>query len=63
MEKTLRLGKIEREEKRATEDEMVGCNHWLSGREFEHTPKCAEHTPPACNSSLVSQEMVKDRAS
>ena len=42
---------------------MVGCNHWLSGHEFERTPKCAEHTLPACNSSLVPQEMVKDRES
>ena len=40
---------------------MVGCNHWLSVHEFEHIPKYAEHTLPACNSSLVSQEMVKDR--
>ena len=23
------------EEKRATEDEMVGWHHWLNGREFE----------------------------
>ena len=26
------------EEKRATEDEMVGWHHWLDGHEFEHTP-------------------------
>ena len=25
------------EEKGATEDEMVGCRHWLSGHQFEHT--------------------------
>ena len=25
------------EEKRATEDEMVGGHHWLNGHEFEHT--------------------------
>ena len=25
------------EEKWVTEDKMVGCHHWLSGREFEHT--------------------------
>ena len=25
------------EEKRATEDEMVGCPHWLNGHEFEQT--------------------------
>ena len=42
---------------------MVGCNHWLSGREFEHTSEYAKHTLPACNSSQVSQEMVKSRES
>ena len=26
------------EEKRVTEDEMVGCHHWLSGQELEQTP-------------------------
>ena len=26
------------EEKRTTEDEMVGWHHWLNGHEFEHTP-------------------------
>ena len=25
------------EEEGATEDEMVGCHHWLSGHEFEQT--------------------------
>ena len=28
-----------REEKGAIEDEMVGCHHWLSGHEFEQTPR------------------------
>ena len=27
-----------REEKRTTEDEMVGWHHWLNGHEFEYTP-------------------------
>ena len=27
------------EEKRATEDEMVGWHHWLDGHEFEQAPK------------------------
>ena len=27
------------EEKGMTEDEMVGCHHWLDGHEFEQTPK------------------------
>ena len=26
------------EEKRVTEDEMIGWHHWLSGHEFEQTP-------------------------
>ena len=35
-EKTLMLGKIERQkEKGMTEDEMVGWHHRLDGREFE----------------------------
>ena len=34
LEKTLMLGKIE-EEKRVTEDEMVGWHHQLDGHEFE----------------------------
>ena len=33
-EKTLMLGKIEQEEKRTTEDEMVGWHHRLNGHEF-----------------------------
>ena len=28
----------EQEEKRASEDEMVGWHHWLNGHEFEQTP-------------------------
>ena len=28
----------EQEEKRATEDEMVGWHHWLNGHEFKQTP-------------------------
>ena len=34
-EKTLMLGKVEQEEKGATEDEMVGWHHRLNGHEFE----------------------------
>ena len=30
------------EEKRATEDEMVGCHHQLNGHEFEQTPGDSE---------------------
>ena len=36
LKKTLMLGKDRRwEEKRTTEDEMVGWHHWLNGHEFE----------------------------
>ena len=39
LEKTLMLGKIERqEEKWMTEDEMVGRRHRLNGHEFEQAP-------------------------
>ena len=40
LEKTLMLEKIEsrKEEKGMTEDEIVGCHHWLNGHEFEQTP-------------------------
>ena len=31
-------GKIWAQEKRVTEDEMVGWRHWLNGHEFEETP-------------------------
>ena len=40
LEKTLMLGKTEgRRRKGATEDEMVGWNHRLSGYESEQTPE------------------------
>ena len=39
LEKTLMLGKIERqEEKGTTEDEMAGWHHRLNGYEFEQAP-------------------------
>ena len=31
-------GKDWRQEKETTEDEMVGCHHWLDGYEFEQAP-------------------------
>ena len=37
-EKTLVLRKIDQEEKGTTEDEMVGCHHWLNGHGFGWTP-------------------------
>ena len=30
------------EEKGATEDEIVGCHHWLNGHKFEQTPEVAK---------------------
>ena len=39
LEKTLMLGKTERQEKKGTtEDEMVGWHRWLNGHEFEQAP-------------------------
>ena len=39
LEKTLILGKIERqEEKEMTANEMVGWHHWINGHEFEQAP-------------------------
>ena len=39
LEKTLMLGKIERqEEKGTTKDEMAGWHHWVYGHEFEQAP-------------------------
>ena len=38
LEKTLMLGGIGSRKKGATEDEMAGWHHWLSGCEFEWTP-------------------------
>ena len=40
LEKTLMLGKIE--EKRRTEDQMVGWHHLLNGHEFEQAPADSE---------------------
>ena len=43
LEKTLLLGGIwGQEEKRTTEDEMVGWHHRLKGHEFEQTPGDSE---------------------
>ena len=42
-EKTLMLGKIEGWRRRGwQEDEMVGWHRWLSGHEFEQTPRDAK---------------------
>ena len=39
LEKTLIPGKdLRQEEKRMTEEEMVGWHHRLNGHEFEHAP-------------------------
>ena len=45
------------EEKRATEDEMFGCPHWLDGHEFEQTQGHSEgQGSPICCSSGVHKE-------
>ena len=47
LEKTLMLGKIERqEEKGTTEDELVGWHHWLNGHEFKQAPGVGEGQNP-----------------
>jgi len=53
LEKKLMLGKIERqEEKGVTEDEMVGCHHWLNGHEFEQTLRWWETGKPGLLQSM-----------
>ena len=54
LEKTLMLGKMKdwEQEKRATEDEMIGRHHQLNGHEFEQTPgNCEGQESLACCSS------------
>ena len=48
LEKTLMLGKTGQEENGATEDEMVGWHHWLSGHEFEPAPGDSEGREAWC---------------
>ena len=43
-----------REEKRTTEDEMVGWHHWLDGHEFEQTPGTRK---PGVLQSMESQRV------
>jgi len=42
LEKILMLGKIEREKKGMTEEEMVGWHHRLDGHEFEPVPRVGD---------------------
>ena len=45
------------EEKRTTEDEMVGWHHWLSGHEFEQTPGDSDRQGSlVCSSSWSCKE-------
>ena len=57
-ENTLILGKDWRqEEKGMTEDEMVGCHHWLNGHEFEQALGDGERQgSPACCSPWGHRE-------
>ena len=59
LEKTLNAGKDwGQEEKRVTEDEIVGWCHWLDGREFEQTPGDGEGQGSlACCSSWSFKEL------
>ena len=53
LEKKLMLGKIEgQEEKGVTEDEMVGCHHWLNGHEFGQTLRWWETGKPGLLQSM-----------
>ena len=46
------------EEKRATEDEMVGWHHWLDAHEFEQTPGDSEEQGrPGCYSPWGRKEL------
>ena len=60
LEKTLMLGKTERqEEKGMTEDEMVGWHHWLNGHEFESAlGNGKEQGSLVCYSSWDHKELV-----
>ena len=59
LEKTLLLGKMERqeEEKGVSEDEMAGWHHRLNGREFDQTPGDSEGARSlACHSPWGHKE-------
>ena len=45
------------EEKRTTEDEMVGWHHWLDGHKFDHAPDGEEQGSLACYSPLGHREL------
>ena len=52
------------EEKRVTEDEMVGWHHWLNGHEFEQTPGDSEGqgslaccSPWGCKESDMTEQL------
>ena len=66
LEKTLRLGKMERrqEEKGTTEDEMLGWHHQLNGHAFEETPGVADGqgglaccSPWGCKESVTTKRL------
>ena len=48
------------EEKRMTEDEMVGWHHWLNGHEFEQTPGDSEGQRSLAGCSLWSRQESDD---
>ena len=47
------------EEEEATEDEMVGWHHWLSGHEFEQTPGDGEGDREAWHAAYSTIHGVK----
>ena len=62
LEKTLMLGKNGEQEKRATEDEMVGWYHWLNGYKFEQTQEVSDgqRSLVCCSSWSQSQTWFSD---
>ena len=62
LEKTLMLGKTEQEEKRTTEDEMVGWHHQLNGHEFEQALGDGEWQQrlPCCNPWSCKESRLSD---
>ena len=48
------------EEKKATEIEMFGWHHWLTGQEFEHTPSDSEGQGSLMLQSMRLQRVAHD---
>ena len=58
------------EEKRVTEDKMVGCHHQLNGHELEQTPGDGEEqgslvccSPGGCKESDMTEQLNNNKVS